>query len=54
MHNDPGDPNGVVSLVEAMALSINCAFLRLAHEVTLKKVIDVARSMGLSDGRSTR
>ena len=49
MHNDPGDPNGVVSLVEAMALSINCAFLRLAHEVTLQKVIDVARSMGLTD-----
>jgi penicillin-binding protein 1A len=49
MHNDPGDPNGVVSLVEATALSINCAYLRLAHEVTLDKVIDVARSMGLSD-----
>jgi penicillin-binding protein 1A len=49
MHNDPGDPNGVVSLVEATALSINCAFLRLAHEVTLQKVINVARSMGLTD-----
>ncbi len=49
MHNDPGDPNGVVSLVEAMALSINCAFLRLGHEVTLPKVIAVAQSMGLTD-----
>ena len=49
MNNDPGDPNGVVSLVEATALSINCAFLRLAHQVTLTKVIDVAKSMGLSD-----
>jgi penicillin-binding protein 1A len=49
MHNDPGDPNGVVSLVDATALSVNCAFLRLAHEVTLAKVIDVARSMGVSD-----
>ena len=49
MHNDPGDPDGVVSLVEATALSINCAFLRLAHEVTLPKVIDVARSMGVTD-----
>ena len=49
MNNDPGDPNGVVSLVEATALSINCAYLRLAHEVGLQKVIDVARSMGLSD-----
>jgi penicillin-binding protein 1A len=49
LNNDPGDPDGVVSLVEATALSINCAFLRLAHEVGLKKVIKVARSMGVSD-----
>ncbi len=49
MNNDPGDPNGVVSLVEATALSVNCAYLRLGHEVGLQKVIDVARSMGLSD-----
>lgn len=49
MNNDPGDPDGVVTLVEATALSINCAFLRLAHEVTLPEVIEVARSMGLSD-----
>jgi penicillin-binding protein 1A len=49
MNNDPGDPNGVVSVVEATALSINCAYLRLAHEVGLQKVIDVAKSMGLSD-----
>lgn len=49
LNNDPGDPDGVVSLVEATALSINCAFLRLAHEVSLKKVISVARSMGVSD-----
>ncbi len=49
MHNDPGDPDGAVSLVEATALSINCAFLRLAHEVTLPKVIEVARSMGVMD-----
>jgi membrane peptidoglycan carboxypeptidase len=49
MNNDPGDPNGVVSVVEATALSINCAYLRLAHEVGLQKVIDVAKDMGLSD-----
>lgn len=49
MHNDPGDPNGAVSLVQATAMSINCAYLRLAHEVGLAKVIDVARSMGLTD-----
>ena len=49
LNNDPGDPNGIVSLVEATALSINCAFLRLAHEVNLNKVIATARSMGVSD-----
>jgi membrane peptidoglycan carboxypeptidase len=49
MNNDPGDPNGVVTLVEATAVSINCAFLRLAHQVTLQKVINVAKSMGVSD-----
>ena len=49
MNNDPGDPNGVVTLVEATAESINCAFLRLAHQVTLQKVINVAKSMGVSD-----
>ena len=48
LNNDPGDPGGIVSLVEATALSINCAYLRLAHEVTLDKVINVARSMGVS------
>jgi penicillin-binding protein 1A len=49
MNNDPGDPNGVVTLVEATAVSINCAYLRLAHQVTLQKVINVAKSMGVSD-----
>ncbi|HTV12853.1 MAG TPA: transglycosylase domain-containing protein [Acidimicrobiales bacterium] len=49
LNNDPGDPNGIVNLIEATALSINCAYLRLAHEVGLAKVIAVARSMGLSD-----
>jgi membrane peptidoglycan carboxypeptidase len=49
MNNDPGDPNGVVTLVEATAVSINCAFLRLANQVSLQKVINVAKSMGVSD-----
>jgi penicillin-binding protein 1A len=49
MQNDPGDPNGVVSLVNATANSINCAFLRLAHEVTLDKVVGVAHSLGLAE-----
>ncbi|MDA8302676.1 MAG: transglycosylase domain-containing protein [Actinomycetota bacterium] len=49
LHNDPGDPTGAVTVVEATALSINCAYLRLGYVVGLQKVIDVARSMGLSD-----
>jgi membrane peptidoglycan carboxypeptidase len=49
LHNDPGDPSGAVTLVQATALSINCAYLRLAHEVGLQKVVDVARSMGVTD-----
>jgi penicillin-binding protein 1A len=53
MNNDPGDPNGVVSLVSATANSINCAYLRLAHEVTLPKLVAVAKSMGVSDPLST-
>jgi membrane peptidoglycan carboxypeptidase len=48
LHNDPGDPNGPVTIVQATADSINCAYLRLAHEDTLTKVVDVARSMGVS------
>jgi penicillin-binding protein 1A len=53
MNNDPGDPDGVVSLVSATAESINCAYLRLAHEVTLPKLVAVAKSMGVSDPLST-
>jgi len=49
LHNDPGDPNGVVTVVQATALSVNCAYLRLAYVVTLQKIIDVARSMDVSD-----
>ncbi len=49
LHNDPGDPNGAVTIVEATALSINCAYMRLGNVVGLQKVINVARSMGLTD-----
>lgn len=48
MNNDAGDPDGAVTLVEATALSINCAYLRLVHEVTLTKLVQVAHSMGIS------
>lgn len=53
MNNDPGDPNGVVSLVQATADSINCAYLRLAYEVSLSKLVAVAKSMGVSEDLPT-
>lgn len=49
LNNDAFISYGPVSIVEATAQSINCAYLRLAHQVTLPRVIAVARSMGLTD-----
>jgi len=48
LHNDPGSPNGVVTLVQATALSVNCAYLRLGYVVGLQNVVRAARSMGIS------
>lgn len=39
---------GVQSLVTATANSVNCAFIRLAHEVGLHNVISMAQSLGIS------
>jgi membrane peptidoglycan carboxypeptidase len=48
-HNDEGDAGaGVMNLLDATALSINCAYIRLAHEVGLQNVISVAHSMGVT------
>jgi penicillin-binding protein 1A len=42
-------PAGVVNLVSATAASINCAYLRLAHEAGLQNVADMARALGVSE-----
>jgi penicillin-binding protein 1A len=46
--NDAGPGGGVISLVQATAGSVNCAYIRLAHEVGLPNVISMAQSLGLS------
>jgi len=48
-HNDEGDAGaGAMNLLDATALSINCAYIRLAHEVGLQNVINVAHQMGIT------
>ena len=46
--NDAGPGGGNVSLIRATAASINCAYIRLAHEVGLPNVISMAQSLGIS------
>jgi penicillin-binding protein 1A len=47
--NDEGNGGGVVSLLNATAQSLNCAFIRLAHEVGLSNVISTAQSLGVTE-----
>lgn len=47
MHNDEGQSSGTVNLMSATANSINCAYLRLAHEVGLPKVVEMAHRLGV-------
>jgi penicillin-binding protein 1A len=46
--NDEGNGGGVVSLLNATAQSLNCAFIRLAHEVGLPSVINMAQRLGIT------
>jgi membrane peptidoglycan carboxypeptidase len=46
--NDEGNGGGVVSLLNATAQSLNCAYIRLAHEVTLPSVISMAQQLGIT------
>jgi membrane peptidoglycan carboxypeptidase len=48
IRNDTTTEGGVQSLVQATANSVNCAYIRLGHEVGLPKVIDMAQSLGIS------
>ena len=49
VHNDEGDSSGAISVTSATANSVNCAFIRIAHEVTLPKVIEMAHRLGLKE-----
>jgi penicillin-binding protein 1A len=48
-NNAEGNATGYISVLSATANSVNCAFIRLAHEVTLPKVIEMAHRLGLSE-----
>lgn len=47
-HNDEGSSSGVISVTAATANSVNCAYIRMAHEVGLDAVIAMAHSLGIS------
>lgn len=49
INNDNGPGGGVINLVQATAQSVNCAYIRLAHEVGLSRVISVANQLGISE-----
>ena len=49
IHNDEGTALGPISVVSATANSVNCAFVRMAHEVGLSKVVDMAHRLGLHE-----
>jgi penicillin-binding protein 1A len=49
INNDEGNAFGATSVISAMANSVNCAFIRIAHEVTLPKVVAMAHRMGISE-----
>ena len=40
---------GVLNLVKATADSVNCAYLRLAHQVGLSNIANMAKSLGISE-----
>ena len=45
--NDEGQSTGPISVTTATANSVNCAFIRMAHEAGLPKVVDMAHRLGL-------
>ncbi len=49
IHNDGNESFGTITLTSATANSVNCAFIRLAHEVGLQKVVDMAHRLGLTE-----
>ncbi len=53
VHNSEGDAAGSLSVTSATANSVNCAFIRIAHEVGLPKVIEMAHRLGLKENFKT-
>lgn len=49
IQNDEGEAGGPISVTSATALSVNCAFIRIAHEVGLSKVVEMAHRLGLQE-----
>src|SRR5437763_5999980 len=46
--NFEGEEGGPMSLVDATAHSVNCAYARLAHIVGARNIVDVAHRMGIT------
>jgi membrane peptidoglycan carboxypeptidase len=49
INNDTGPGGGIITLTTATADSVNCAYIRLAHQVGLPNVIAMANSLGVSE-----
>ncbi|MDQ1398166.1 MAG: hypothetical protein QOF81_1697 [Acidimicrobiaceae bacterium] len=49
INNDEGKGSGPISVISATANSVNCAFVRIAHEVGLSKVVEMAHRLGLQE-----
>lgn len=48
IHNDTGNGGGPITVVDATAQSVNCAYIRLAHQVGLANVVGMAYKLGIS------
>jgi penicillin-binding protein 1A len=46
--NDEGPGGGIMTLLDATARSVNCAYIRLGHEVGLENIISMARRLGVT------
>ncbi len=49
INNDAGPGGGIITLLQATADSVNCAYIRLAHEVGLPNVIAMANRLGVTE-----
>ena len=49
INNDTGAGGGVITINDATANSVNCAYIRLAHQVGLPNVIAMAHALGISE-----